>query len=649
MPFKKAITYQFILFFSIVINAQNYEFGEVSKEELLDRVYAEDSSAAAAYIYKNRKTFYIYNANVGLSLVTEIHERVKIYNNDGFSYATKVVNLGKSSSSNESITKIKGTTYTMENGKIVETKLEKAGIFKSEYSDYLNQVKITMPNVKEGSVLEYKYKIISPFIQSIDEFRFQEVIPIKKLVASMAIFDYFKFNQRQKGFLALNAQTKREMNTQVGTHDIITSYNLKDIPALKDESFVSNIDNYRAGVNFEVVSLQIPGQIFENFAQTWEDVVETIYKSDSFGNELNKKNYFEEDLDKELEGLVDDETRAQAVLAFVKSKVKWNNQQGVGTDEGVKKAYKIQSGNTGDINLMLVTLLRHAGLDASPIILSTRDNGVQLFPTLQGFNYVIAGVKNGDAYNLFDATEEYSAVNVLPLRDLNWFGRAINEDGTAGLVNLMPKKRSLETTMLVLEINDDGSVEGTNKQRFSEYYAMLLREKYKASTEEKYIDDLEKQYNGIEISDFEIDDKDEPVKPLSQSFELLLEDGVEEAGDKLYFSPLFYLATDESPFKSKKREFPIDFGYPWEDRFIVKVKLPEGYKVESLPESKNFSLPDGLGSFSYNISIAENVIQLSSSISFKNPLVKSMYYDALKEFYRQIIEKQTEKVVLSKV
>ncbi|TVZ15302.1 DUF3857 domain-containing protein [Maribacter sp. MAR_2009_72] len=649
MSLKKVITFQFILFFSFCINAQNYEFGEVSKEELLEEAYATDSSAVAAYLYKYRKTYYIYSSNSGLSLVTEIHERVKIYSNEGFSYATKVVNLSRSSSDSESISKVKGSTYTMENGKVVESKLEKDGIFKSEYSKSLNQVKLTMPNVKVGSVLEYRYKIISPYIQSIDEFRFQEEVPIKKLKASMSIFDYFKFNQRQKGFLLLNPQTKGEMNTLVGTHDVVTTYNLKNIPALKDESFVSNIDNYRSGVNFEIVSLQIPGQIFENYAQSWEDVVKTIYESNSFGSELNKKNYFEEELDAELDGIVGDDARMEKVLEFVKRKIKWNKKQGVGTDEGVKKAYKNHSGNSGDINLILVSALKHAGLNASPIILSTRDNGVQLFPTLNGFNYVIAGIKDGDKYKVLDATEDYSAVNVLPLRDLNWFGRAINEDGTAQLVDLMPENRSLETTMLELKINDDGSVEGSNKQRFSEHYAMLLREKYKASTEEKYIEDLEKQYSGIEISDFNIADNDEPVKPLSQSFELYWEDGVEDVGDKLYFSPLFYLATDESPFKSKKREFPIDFGYPWEDRFLVKIKCPEGYKVESLPENTRFALPNGIGSFMFKISFAENVLQLSSSITMKNALIKSEYYDALREFYRQIIEKQAEKVVLSKV
>ena len=649
MPFNKVVTILTILFFSIISNAQDYDFGKVSKMELLENTYPEDSSAVAAYLYKFRKTYYLYSPNSGFSLVTEIHERVKVYNKDGFSFATKTINLAKHSSNLESVSKIKAFTYSIEDGEILETKLEKDGIFKSEYSKNLNQVKITLPNVKEGSVLEYKYKITSPFIQSIDEFRFQEGIPIKKLKASISIFDYFKFNQRQKGFLVLNPITKREMNSHLGTHDIITSYNLTNIPALKNESFVSNIDNYRAGVKFEIVSLEVPGEMSENFAKSWEDVVETIYKDPSFGNELAKTNYFEEDLNQYLEGVNGDEIRAQKVLSFVKNKVKWNNRLGVGTDEGVKKAYKINTGNAGDINLMLVACLKHAGLNAYPVILSTRDNGIQLFPTLQGFNHVIAGVKDGDSYITLDATEKYSSLNVLPMRDLNWFGRAIMKDGTSEMVDMLPSKKAVETTMLDLEISDDGTIEGSSKQRFTGHYAMLLREKYASETEVEYIDKLKQQYSGLEISNFEIGNKAETDKPFNQAYDVFAEEGIDESSGKLYFSPMLYLSVSESPFKSKKREFPIDFGYPWQDRFIISIKLPEGYKVDVLPENVILSLPEKLGKFTYSISEIGGFIKLSSSISFNNPLIKNDYYDGLKEFYRQIIEKQTEKVVLSRI
>lgn len=637
------------LFFSVISNAQDYEFGKISKQELEENLYLPDSSAVAVYLYKFRKTYYVYSQNSGLSLITEIHERVKVYDKAGFDYATKIINLSKGVGSAETISKIKGYTYTLVEGEIVETKLEKDGIFKSEFSKGINQVKLTMPKVKEGSILEYKYRIASPYYTSLDEFRFQEEIPIKKLRASMAIFDYFRFNQRQKGFLILKPTTKRVMNNQVGTYDIITSYDLENIPALKEESYVSNINNYRAGVDFEIVSVQIPGEITENFAKSWENVVETIYKNTSFGNELKKKNFFEDDLDKDLEGIADEKPRAQAVLAFVKEKVKWNKNYGVGTEEGVKKAYKEGIGNTGDINLFLVTCLKYAGLDAYPVILSTRDHGVQLFPTLKGFNYVVAGIKNGDSYAVLDATAKYSAVDVLPMRDLNWFGRAVQKDGTGVMVDMSPERKSIETTMVNLVLGDDLNFKGSVKQRYSDYYAMLLREKYNNVTEAEYIQDLETKYEGLEISDFKIKDASQSGKKLNQAYSVSLEESVDDTGDKLYFSPLLYLSQLESPFKAKKREFPVDFGYPWEDRFIINIELPENYQVGALPENKILSLPNKLGQFHFQVTNLKNTLQISSKISFNKSLVSSEYYEQLKEFYRQIIEKHSEKVMLEKI
>jgi len=387
----------------------------------------------------------------------------------------------------------------------------------------------------------------------------------------------------------------------------------------------------------------------KRYSKTWEDVVETVFRSSSFGNELQKSNYFEEDIDRELTGVTGEKQRIQKILNFVKNKVVWNKHLGVGAEEGVKKAYKNNRGNSGDINLMLIAMLKYAGIKAYPIILSTRDNGVQLFPTVQGFNYVVAGIKNGKNYLLLDATQKYSDIDVLPLRDLNWFGRAIEEDGHSIMLDLIPKKGAVETTMLDVNINDDGSVEGVSKQRFSRHYAMLLREKYAANTEDGYIEFLEEKYDDVRISNFEISNQNEVVKPLSQSFDVLIEDVIEETSSKIYFSPLFYLAINRSPFKSEKRDFPIDFGYPWEDRFIVKIKLPDGYKIESMPVETIFALPNKIGKFTYRISESNGLIELSSNISFNNSLIKSEYYDELQEFYRQIIKKHTEKVVLSKV
>ena len=170
----------FSLCFSVSVCAQNFDFGKVSKEELQEKFNPLDSSASATYLYKYRKTFFEYRQEKGFELVTEIHERIKIYNKEGFNYATKKVYLHKSIGKEEQVNNLKAYTYNLIDGKIEEVKLEKNGIFNTEESKYRNEFKFTMPDLKEGSVVEYKYKVYSPYYWSVDDYMFQYDIPVKK-------------------------------------------------------------------------------------------------------------------------------------------------------------------------------------------------------------------------------------------------------------------------------------------------------------------------------------------------------------------------------------------------------------------------------------------------------------------------------------
>ena len=111
---------------------------------------------------------------------------------------------------------------------------------------------------------------------------------------------------------------------------------------------------------------------------------------------------------------------------------------------------------------------------------------------------------------------------------------------------------------------------------------------------------------------------------------------------------MVFLAAKESPFKPETRLYPIDFGFPMKDRYIVNIDLPEGYKVESLPENAVFNLGEDTGSFRYLISQVGNKLQLSVELSINKSFIAAEEYGNLKKFYELLIAKENEKVVLSK-
>ena len=449
------------LCFTVATFSQDYDFGKVSKEELEEKFNPLDSAASATYLYEYRKTFFEFTQSEGFQLITEIHKRVKIYNQEGFKYANESIRLYKSNSSKEKVTNIKGYTYNLLDGKVKETKLTKDGIFETELSKYFDETKFTMPNIQPGSVVEYKYRITSPFYSNVDEFVFQHDIPVKKIEASFEAPEYFNFKVNTKGFLVVTPQTdtrkdriavKSKSMPQQGGHvdkwedelefiKYTSLYNLENIPALKDEPYVNNINNYRSAVKYELSYVKMPQSPIDYYSTTWEDVVKTIYRSSSFGEELDKSGYYEDDIDALISTVSDPMKRAAVIFNFVKSKVNWNGYFGYYTNDGVKKAFKDQVGNVAEINLMLTSMLRYAGLKAYPVLVSTRQNGIPLFPTREGYNYVVTYVNFPEGIVLLDATSKYSMPNVLPFRVLNWQGRVMAEHGGSELIDLYPRGR----------------------------------------------------------------------------------------------------------------------------------------------------------------------------------------------------------------
>ncbi|MDP2686202.1 MAG: transglutaminase domain-containing protein [Aequorivita sp.] len=652
--------------------AQNYKFGKISKEELLQKEHPKEPTAEAAVLYRETHTNFDYTDDSGFYMVTDVLERIKIYNKEGFDWATKEIELYQGSSKNDEIIGIKAYTYYLgANDKIEEIKLKSEGIFEEKTTKYIHKVKFTMPDVREGCIIEYKYTIKSPFISNIDEFRFQETIPVDNVEVRFASPEYFVFKTHQKGWVPYkvdkeardrtipmsNARSEFDiygnMVSKGGARDLklkedIYTMKLSNVPAMKEEAFVGNIDNYATSLKFELSYVDFPGAPMQTYATTWEDVSKGIYEVDSFGSELTRNNYFEDDLNSLISGISNPEEKVSRIFSYVVNKMTWNNYTGYYTNEGVKEAYKKGSGNVADINLMLVAMLRKANLNADPVLVSTKDHGMPLFPTRNGFNYVIAGVELPQGILLLDATNKDAEIGVLRTSIMNWQGRIIKKGGSSDWVSLSPKTPAVKSAMVNIEIKQDLSVVGKAQNRFTGNYAFKYRTEFKSLNEDAQRKAIEKNSGQVELSALHFENLETLGKPVSLDYDFESIDAVEDVAGKLYFSPMVFMATQENPFKPETRDYPIDFGYPMKDRYIINIALPEGYKVESIPENAAFNLGENTGSYRYLITQVGNKLQLSVEFSMNKSFIAAEEYANLKKFYELLIAKENEKVVLSK-
>jgi len=669
MKLIKLLSLSITLLFFSKITAQEFKLGKVSIAELEQKVHPKDSTAPAAILYKKGKARIEFDQTEGFITVTDVEARIKIYKKEGYDWANQEVWYYKQANFNEKVTFSDACTYNLVNGKIEKTKLKTEGTFDEVLNKFRSQKKITMPNVKEGSVIEYKYTIKSPS-RSIREWQFQETIPVNYSEFVTCIPEYYIFNSVGKGYLTPKVSTTRNnksfiitskersgfyvSKTDFSTDKIEyfenqTTYIAENFPAMKEEAFVNNMDNYVSSIQHELSMTKFPNEPMKSYSTDWNSVVKTIYDYDSFGAELNKTGYYEDDLKVLLAGKNTPEEKIWVILNHVKSNVKWNGYSGYDCDNGVRKAYKEKTGNIGDINLMLTSMLRYAGLTANPVLVSTRENGIALFPNRTAFDYVIAAVETPNGNLLLDASDKFSTPNILPFRTLNWSGRLIRKDGTSEEIELTPKKLSNDAVFLNYSVNADGKISGKTRRQCTDHIALLTRERIDGIKQEDYLEKLENKNGKIEINDYTRTNEKDILLPTIETYTFTGNDLCEIIGGKIYISPMLFFTNDKNPFKQEVREYPVDFGFPQVERYNINIQIPEGFEVETLPTSAAINMEDNAGSFKFTVAQNGNNVQLVIASQINDAIFSAEKYEMLKEYYKGMIAKETEKIVLKRI
>ncbi len=651
---------------------KKYEISKITPADLEKSKCDLEPSAEAAHLYKIGTVNFEYDQNrEAFKIVTRVKGRIKIYNKDGYKFANIEVPFYEANSSNrEKVSFDNCYTYNLVNGQVEKTKLKSDGVFDTKENKYWHQKKAVMPNVKEGSIVEYEYTIDSPLIFNLPDWYFQDEIPMLYSEFKTTIPEYLTYSHNQRGFLPLEIENTtgnnsvhftektrsgdRVVKTTYENYDVkfqesISKYSLSNVKSLKEEKYMGNFRNYICSLSHELMMTKFPGSTVKTFSTDWDEVARNIYKSDDFGGELSKTGYFEEQLKPLLASVQKPEEKIVAILEFVKTNVKWNGRKTYWCDEGVKSAFKQKTGNAAEVNLMLTSMLIYAGLNANPVLVSTRSHGISLFPATAAFDFVVSSVKMGDQIVLLDATDPFSSPGVLPTRDLNWNGLLIDKEGKSREVSMMPNESANANMTLVYKLNNSGNIEGKMRRQFSANKALDHRLRTIGKKDEVYLEELENEFHKFEVSEYKRENEKECHKDFIESCSFKKDAAVEVIGDRLYFSPLLFLAEAENPFKMESRDYPVDFVYPTKGKYLVMVDLPEGYAVESLPAATNIATEESLGTFKYNIAANGPKLQIMVNYELSQALVPAQSYVMLRDFYQKMVDKQNEKIVLKKI
>ena len=640
----------------LVYTQEKFKFGEVPQELLKMTVYDKDNTAAAFVVYENQDMYYAWN--IGWSdfeLVLDYTVRIKILTVDGLEYANGSIPFYRSnnSASSESISGLTGWTYNLDNGKVVKEKLSKDYVFTEDVIDNLKRMKFALPAVKVGSVIEYKYTLKSPFYFYPKDVKFQRSIPVKYSQLNVSIPEYFQFNRETKGYERIKVNIKpinmsfivqRQSLRCVGEE--ITA-EVFDLPALKDENFVWNYNDFMAGISFDLRKIVVTGVYYKDYAQTWDKVVGGLMGHATFGDKLKNKGLFKQELAaiKASEG--DDEEKLKAILNLVRSKVKWNEHNTLYINNP-EKALKESVGSSGEINALLFNAVKNAGYEAGVVVMSLRSNGriPMTYPSRDNFNYFIVQVKSGEKTYYLDATRSYCDLNVIPVDCLVDNALCIY-DKIFNWVNLTKIGNNTSRINLLASFNEEGILSGKKSEIRTGECIFSFKQTYeKAKDEAEYIRGLETN-NDIAISDYIIEERRassvESYNFVSNTIRL-------EEENLQTISPLLFETMRNNPFKPEERKLPVEFDYPVDERVTVNIAIPEGYVLDETPKSERFVYGDGNWiDFSYVIQVNENNVQIGYRFKLDVCIIPVNYYEDLRDFFSKVYAKCQEVLVFKRI
>lgn len=231
------------------------KFGKIDKKDLAQVEHPQHQDAEVSYLVKNTKCYYKLNRK-NYVMVSEHFNRIKIYKKEGLDIADQTIYLYVGDKDAEKINGLKAEVFNIENGKVTKTKLDKKDIFKEKSESY-ELVKFALPNVQPGSIIDIKYKIVSPFLYSFPKHFFQTKYPVESSNYTVIIPEYFDMTPVATGFIPLN----RSESVTFATGQKETEYNFSasSIPPLKEDDYVLNINDYRSSLKYELDKISFPG------------------------------------------------------------------------------------------------------------------------------------------------------------------------------------------------------------------------------------------------------------------------------------------------------------------------------------------------------------------------------------------------------
>ena len=661
---KKCLSILLALFVMCPFAFGQKKFSKVTAADFATPAEAADSSVDAVYIYEIGDTHFDVSGN-GLVMQTQVKVRMQIVTEKGRDYANKSVlyyhNPKLATNQNESVTGVDAASYNLVDGKVVKTSMSSKYIFKEQTTDNMMRLKFSIPEVKVGSIIEYKYLLTSPRYADIPTWTFQHSEPVRYCYYTATIPEWYKYHLELRGYATLKSKQDRttlHVMLRGSTFSLdATKYTFEgeNLKAFKNEKFIYCQNDYAQRVDFELRGVEIPGEVYKNYTSTWDDVRKYIKDECEIESRLKIKNpYAEEMKSLNLEGKSVG-AKASLLLSFLKSKLKWDKDYALYCKNPLR-VVKEGKGSNIELNYIYMSMLKDAGINSTPLFIRERSNGrlPMTYASIDKLNtFVVAFPDENGALLFADCSSDYGDVNVLPANLMAegilydpYITKTPNAGAVRGEIYDLSKIMGNATNTRVSGLIDaSGKINGQRINTHIGYNALVYKKAYHDVEDSlALVEKIEKNLE-CKLSSFRVKNAEGVGRATEERIRFSKDLVVD--GDRIYFNPLVFADEKTNYFTKPDRVLPVEFPAIQSTTITSVVTIPEGYVVEEMPKPETVQLP-GYLAVAISFEMQENNLVTKYQSVVDNAFIPVTEYAQLQEFWKNMLKVNSMMVGIKK-
>jgi tetratricopeptide (TPR) repeat protein len=501
---------------------------------------------------------------------------------------------------------------------------------------------ISFPEITDGAVIEYKVKIYDNQLINKKDFvlgyMVQEDEPVKEAEFKVVVPKEKKLNIKTINERYNDFDARLAPKIEAAGQSLIYSWSFKDIPQIIPEANMPPDSEVNPAVLISTFSS------WDEIYRWWWGLAQDKIKADSAIKDKVKAL---------IKSGQSQEERARTLYNFCTQEIRY-----VAVEYGqagyephfASDIFKNKYGDCKDQAILLVTMLREAGITAYPVLIPTKDAfGLREdFPSTM-FNHCIAAVSLKDKVIFLDPTAETCSFGDLPAPDQGRKVLLFKEDSYAiSQTPLFSAGHNLARQILKIRIDDDNSI-SAQKENFTYGVYDQAQRHWLLYTQPELIQEALKERIqdisiGSKLTSYRIENLDNLNLPVILSYAFKGPEYLISAGRLKIFPALTSL--DSSVVAREKRRYPIDFGILDVKENNFEIVIPNGFVVKYMPESAIKECP--WFKFSAEYTRHKNTLFLRQRTELKRSIVLAEEYPDFKKFFEGLAREIKQRIVLER-